>query len=60
VYAGPYEDLGEDGFAAFWQKFRAARLQMQGPPGDLCICPPEAHEADGGKRMLTILWAPVE
>jgi hypothetical protein len=59
VYAGPYRELGEKGFSAFWQKFRAANLTMDGPPGDIYVCPPEVHEVEGGKRMLTMIWAPV-
>jgi hypothetical protein len=59
VYAGPYRDLGEKGFGAFWPKLRAAKLTMHGAPGDLYVCPPEVHEAEGGKGMLTILWAPL-
>ena len=33
---------------------------MRGVPGDLYVCSPDAHEADGQREMLTLLWAPVE
>ena len=60
VYAGSYRDLGAKGWDAFWEKFRAANLSMRGAPGDVYVCPPEAHGADRQSHMLTILWAPVE
>ena len=59
VYAGPYRDLAAKGWDVFWERFRASKLSMRGAPGDVYVCPPEAHEEDHQARMLTILWAPV-
>lgn len=60
VFGGPYSELGERGWPDFWQKVGQAKLRMTGAPGDVYVCPPEAHKEDRQARMLTILWAPVE
>ena len=59
VHQGPYSEL-----MASWLNFskqrHAMNLQMRGPPGEVSVCDPDEHGADGGKRVLTILWAPVK
>jgi len=59
VYRGPYSELGDKGWRAFWHKFRAAKLKMAGVPGDLYVCSPDAHTKDEQKDMLTLIFAPV-
>jgi hypothetical protein len=60
VYQGPYSELGSKGFSEFWRKFRAAKLEVAGPPGDVYVCSPECHEADKQAKMLTVIWCPVK
>ena len=59
VYSGPYSELGEKGWRAFWTKFTTAPATMGGVPGDLYVCSPDAHVEEGQKDMLTLLFAPV-
>ena len=59
VYQGPYTGLG-DAWQEFARKRTAAKLRGQGSPGDVYVCDPMDHEKDGGKKLLTILWAPLK
>lgn len=60
VAQGPLNGLG-DHWQTFHQKVAAAKAGTpHGPPGDVFICDPTDHEADGQKRLLTILYVPLE
>ena len=59
VYQGPYSRLPE-AFSTFWARFREAKLEMNGPPGDIYVCSPSCHEEDKQAKMLTILWCPIK
>ncbi len=41
-------------------KVHAQKIRPIGPPGDVYVCDPDDHEADGGANLTTILWAPLE
>lgn len=58
VYAGPYRDMGENGWQTFMRKVQASNLKPRGPPGDVYVCDPEDHKGDREASMITILWAP--
>ncbi|MFI5415586.1 MAG: hypothetical protein ACHQ16_08085 [Candidatus Lutacidiplasmatales archaeon] len=59
VYQGSYSQLGE-GFREFMGKAsRAFPEKLQGPPGDVYVCPPEEHQGDLERTLTTILWAPL-
>lgn len=60
IYQGPYSQLGEKGFREFWAKFQAARLEMNGPPGDIYVCSPDCHREDNQAKLLTIIWCPIK
>jgi len=62
VYQGSYSEISSKGFGVFWKKAEAikAKLQMDGPPGDVYVCSPSCHEEDKQAKMLTILWCPVK
>ncbi len=59
VYQGPYSELSK-GFSTFWEKFGEAKVEMNGPPGDVYVCSPRCHEKDKQAKMLTILWCPIK
>lgn len=60
VAQGPLATLG-DHWQTFHAKVVAAKVGTpHGPPGDVFICDPADHEADGRKRLLTILYMPLE
>jgi len=59
VAQGPYSDLGGM-WAEFMSKVRASNLSVTGPPGDVYVDDPEDHQADGQRRLITILWAPMK
>ena len=47
----------ERGLAAVLADVPDAKLgHFNGVPGDLYVCPPEAHEADHGAKLTTILF----
>jgi len=60
VYQGSYSELGSKGFNTFWKRFGEAKLEMDGPPGDVYVCSPACHEKDKQTKMLTILWCPIK
>lgn len=41
-------------------EFRAENLRVPGAPGDIYVCPPEAHENDEQAKMHTVIFAPIE
>lgn len=59
VYQGPYYGI-PDAWQQFMRKVHAKKLQGAGPPGDLYVCNPADHESDGGKKLMTIFWAPLK
>jgi len=36
--ARAYSELGSKGFSTFWKRFGEAKLEMDGPVGDVCVC----------------------
>jgi effector-binding domain-containing protein len=58
VYQGPYSGLG-NAWQTFMGKVHAKGLQGPSPPGDLYVCDPGEHQADGGAKMMTVFWVPL-
>jgi len=59
VAKGPLDRLPES-----WRAFHAAVGQARpgvpdGPPGDVFVCRPEDHAADGQRDLLTLLYVPL-
>jgi hypothetical protein len=60
VARGPVSELGP-AWAAFHEKVAAARPgRPDGPPGDVLVCDPQDHKADGEKSLLTVLYLPIQ
>jgi hypothetical protein len=59
VVRGPYTELPEN-WMAFMREVGTSRARANGPTGDVYACQPMDHEKDGGSKLLTILYAPVE
>jgi hypothetical protein len=60
VFQGPGKELGQKGWPAFWKKCREAKLDLDGPPGDVYVCNPHCHEEDKQAKLLTLLWCPLK
>lgn len=59
VAQGPLDQL-----SGVWQGFHAKAGAVMtgrpdGPPGEVFVCPPEAHAADHQAKLLTILYLPI-
>lgn len=59
VYRGPYSGLPQ-AWQDFHRKVHTMKLEGRGPPGEVYVCDPDAHKADEGRDMLTVLWTPIK
>ena len=59
VVRGPYSALPES-WMAFMREVGSLGARLSGPTGDVYACQPDDHTSDGGTRLLTILYAPLE
>ena len=59
VVRGPYSELPAS-WMAFMAEVGASGTRVTGPTGDVYACQPQDHAKDGGAKLLTILYAPVE
>jgi len=59
VYRGPYSGIGH-AFGEYMRKAIALRVEPVGAPGDVYICEPDDHKADGQAKLLTLFWTPVK
>lgn len=59
VAQGPLSEMSK-AWQTFMQKLEAAHPgRLEGPPGDVSVCPPEEHAKDGQRKLLMIIYFPL-